>query len=222
VGNGGTQLFIRALDALEPVAVFTGEPSRPFVSPDGQWIGFFDGNSLKKVAITGGPTQSLGVVASSNLSRGATWGPNDTVILGSEHVTTGLQLLGAPGAPTTVLTSPDRARGELFHVWPELLPGGTEVLVQGGSNAHYVPSGHLIYTVADTLRAVAFDVNRLETRGPSVMVVPQVAPTATGGSLAVVARDGTLAYATGIGRVGNNSPRTLVWVDRQGRETLIL
>ena len=27
VGNGGTQLFIRALDALEPVAVFTGEPS---------------------------------------------------------------------------------------------------------------------------------------------------------------------------------------------------
>ena len=40
VGNNGTQLFVRALDALEPVAVFTGLPRGPFVSPDGQWIGF--------------------------------------------------------------------------------------------------------------------------------------------------------------------------------------
>ena len=44
VGNNGTQLFVRALDALEPVAVFTGAPRGPFVSPDGQWIGFVDGN----------------------------------------------------------------------------------------------------------------------------------------------------------------------------------
>ena len=43
VGNRGTQLFVRALDALEPVAVFTGAPRGPFVSPDGQWIGFVDG-----------------------------------------------------------------------------------------------------------------------------------------------------------------------------------
>ncbi len=44
VGNRGTQLFVRALDALEPVAVFTGAPRGSFVSPDGQWIGFVDGN----------------------------------------------------------------------------------------------------------------------------------------------------------------------------------
>ena len=28
VGNSGTQLFVRALDALEPVAIATGRPSR--------------------------------------------------------------------------------------------------------------------------------------------------------------------------------------------------
>ena len=43
VGNRGTQLFVRALDALAPVAVFTGPPRGPFCSPDGQWIGFVDG-----------------------------------------------------------------------------------------------------------------------------------------------------------------------------------
>jgi hypothetical protein len=37
VGNNGTDLFVRALDALEPAALFTGEPRWPFVSPDGQW-----------------------------------------------------------------------------------------------------------------------------------------------------------------------------------------
>ena len=55
VGNNGTQLFVRALDALEPVAIASGTPRGPFVSPDGQWVGFVDDNvTLKKVAITGG------------------------------------------------------------------------------------------------------------------------------------------------------------------------
>ena len=60
VGANGTQLFVRALDALEPVAIFTGAPRGPFVSPDGQWVGFVDGTtSLKKVAMTGGPAVTL-------------------------------------------------------------------------------------------------------------------------------------------------------------------
>ena len=45
VGNRGTQIFVRALDALAPVAVFTGIPRGPFVSPDGQWVGFVDGSA---------------------------------------------------------------------------------------------------------------------------------------------------------------------------------
>ena len=48
VGNRGTQLFVRALDALKPVAVFTGTPRGVFVSPDGQWIGFVDGPYVLK------------------------------------------------------------------------------------------------------------------------------------------------------------------------------
>src|SRR5262245_47904349 len=37
VGNRGTQLFVRSLDALDSVAVFTRFPRGPFVSPDGKW-----------------------------------------------------------------------------------------------------------------------------------------------------------------------------------------
>ena len=280
VGNRGTQVFVRALDALEPVAVFTGGPRGLFVSPDGQWIGFADGTGvLKKVAVTGGPAVTLATLDSA--PRGATWGSDNTIIVATSNVTTGLQRVGAAGGPTTVLTRPDRAQGEGDHLWPEMLPGGRAVLftilavtggldaaqvavlnlqtgtrtvlVRGGSHAHYVRAGgaspvglaggrgspmraeregglaspkqgeggHLVYAAAGTLRAVAFDLARLETRGTPVPVIPAVVTTAQGGADAVVAGDGTLAYVSGGSVTGAGAPSTLVWVDRQGRETPI-
>ena len=156
---------------------------------------------------------------------GATWGPDDTIIVATASVATGLQRVAAAGGPMTVLTRPDRAQGEADHFWPEMLPGGRAVLftitaltggldaaqvavldlqtgarrilVRGGSHAHYVSSGHLVYAAAGTLRAVPFDLARLETRGPSVTVVPDVVTTSSGGVDAVVAGNGTLAYVSG-------------------------
>jgi serine/threonine-protein kinase len=97
------------------------------------------------------------------------------------------------GGSVTVLTRPDRAQGEGDHFWPELLPGGRavlftitaltggpdaaqvalldlqtgmrKILVRGGSHAHYVASGHLVYAAGGTLRAVPFDLVTLETGG---------------------------------------------------------
>jgi eukaryotic-like serine/threonine-protein kinase len=258
VGNQGTQIFVRALDALAPVAVFTGSVAGLFVSPDGQWIGFRDGlGVLKKVAVAGGPAVTLATIDTAG-SSGATWGPDDTIIVATNSVETGLQRVSAAGGPLTVLTRPDRAQGEADHFWPEMLPGGRAVLftitsltggldaaqvavldlqtgarrilVRGGSHAHYVSSGfgspkrgereggHLVYAAAGALRAVPFDLARLETRGTPVTVVPDVVTTIKGGVNAVVAGDGTLAYVSG---TVEGTPRTLVWVDRQGLETPI-
>jgi serine/threonine-protein kinase len=259
VGNQGTQIFVRALDALAPVAVFTGTGvTGLFVSPDGQWIGFQDGlGVLKKVAVAGGPAVPLATIDTAG-SSGATWGPDDTIIVATNRVDTGLQRISAAGGPLSVLTRPDAAQGEADHFWPEMLPGGRAVLftittltggtdasqvavldletgtrkivLRGGSHAHYVSSGpgstkrgerevgHLVYQVAGTLRAVPFDLARLETRGAPVTVVTDVVTTIRGGVYAVVAGDGTLAYVMG---TIEGTPRTLVWVDREGRETPI-
>ena len=257
VGANSTQLFVRALDTLEPVAVFTGAPRAPFVSPDGQWIGFVDGTtSLKKVAMTGGPAVTLATL--DGTPRGATWAPDGMMIVATSSTVTGLQRVSAAGGTPEVLTTPDRAQGDADHLWPEMLPGGRAVLftitavtggldaaqvavldletgartvlVRGGSHAQYVASGlarrslgevgHLVYTAAGTLRAVAFDVDRLETRGTPVPVVPEVVTAALGGVDAVVAADGTLAYVSGGGGVAGLQ-RTPVWVNRQGQETAI-
>jgi serine/threonine-protein kinase len=247
VGNRGTQLFVRALDVLEPVSVYTGAPIGPFVSPDGQWIGFRDNRELKKVPLSGGPPVTLTTLDTAN--RGATWGSDDTIIVGG---TTGLQRVKASGGPATVLARADRKSEGDFR-WPELLPGGRavlftilasmtggpntaqvppqvavldletgarRVLVRGGSHAHFVSSGHLIYATPGTLWAVPFDLSRLETRGIAVPVVAGVATTTGGGADAVVASDGTLAYVSG-GASGAGAARTLVWVDRHGGETQI-
>src|SRR5258705_12518226 len=141
VGNRGTQLFVRALDALEPVAVFTGAPHGPFISPDSQWIGFVDGTILKKVAVTGGPAVTLATL--DGTLRGATWGPENTIIVATANPVIGLQRVAAAGGPTTDLTRPDRAQGEADHFTPELLPGGRAVLftivaARGGLDAPQV------------------------------------------------------------------------------------
>ena len=83
--------------------------------------------------------------------------------------------------------------------------------------------GHLVYAAAGALWAVPFDLARLETRGTPVPVVPEVVTTAFGGADAVVAGDGTLAYVLGgvAASAESSRTRTLVWVDRQGRETPI-
>jgi len=183
------------LDALESVSLFTGAPRGPFVSPDGQWVGFADGTSvLKRVAITGGPPVTIATLVGN--TRGATWMPDDTIVFATNATDTGLQQVAAAGGPTTVLTRPDRARGDADHVWPEPLPDGRSVLftilpvvggieaaqvavldrqtgtqtviVRGGSHAHYVGSGHLVYAAANALLAVAFDPVTLETRGTPI------------------------------------------------------
>ena len=248
VGNNGRELFVRPLDALEPVRLFSGAPRSPFVSPDGQWVGFIDGTSvLKKVAITGGPPVTIATL--DGISRGATWTPDDTIVFATNSTTTGLQQVGAAGGPVTVLTRPNRAGGDFDHLWPELLPDGRavlftiwpttggidaaevavldrrtgmqRVLVRGGFHAQYVPSGHLVYAAANTLRAVAFNPVTLETQGTPVPVATEVVQAATtgGGVDAVVAAAGTLAYIRGVG--AGTGPRTIVWVDRQERETPI-
>jgi hypothetical protein len=45
--------------------------------------------------------------------------------------------------------------------------GERKVLWRGGSDARYVPTGHLVYALDDALFALPFDLERLEvTAGP--------------------------------------------------------
>jgi len=244
--TAGTQLVVRSLDQLDArsLAGIVGVRS-PFVSPDGRWIGFFGGNGgeLRKVSILGGPPITLCTYTGN--PQGGSWGPDDTIIFATNDPGTGLISVAAGGGDPKVLTTPDPAHGESDHSHPFILPGGRAVLftisqqgqpistaqiavldlktrqkktqIQGGSDARYVDTGHLVYAAAGTLLAVRFDLGRLEVTSDPVPAVEQVTMSDTAGMADfVLSKNGTLVYVPGSVTAGLT--RSLAWVNRQGHE----
>jgi eukaryotic-like serine/threonine-protein kinase len=116
------------------------------------------------------------------------------------------------------------ASSESYYMFPQILPGGKAVLfenrmpdpdtdsieafsfaerrrktvVRGVANPYYLPSGHLIYTNKATLFAIAFDGNKLETRGTAVPILDNVAYIPLTGSADLgFAQSGALVYRRG-------------------------
>jgi serine/threonine-protein kinase len=240
-GTSGT-LMVRPLDQLDARAASAFGRS-PFVSPDGTWIGFFDDNdfSLKKISINGGPVVNIATFVGG--PRGASWDESNTIVFATGDPTTGLRRVPAGGGEPILLTTPDVRRGEGDHLFPSVLPGGRgilftivepgrpddaqvavlepntgqhRVLIRGGSQAEYLEPGYLVYGAAGTLRAVRFDLATLQVAGDHLPVVENVMMTPTGTAYFAVSREGTLVYVPATGPLV--PPRSLVWVDRQGRE----
>ncbi len=189
---------------------------------------FFSGAQLKKASLAGGPPLSLADISGAD---SGSWGVDDRIIFrGPEGL---WRVSGSSGKPELVV------RTDFTPYWPELLPDGNAVLftatgpqiwihslktgqrrliVERGSHARYVSSGHLIYASEGLLMAAPFDAERLELIGPAIPVIEGVMMTRPGApSLGhfAVSMSGSLAYISGPVR---NSKQTLHWVDRHGRE----
>src|SRR5262245_14581712 len=82
----------RRLDSLAVEPVRGAETGRaPFFSPDGEWIGFFTSNDLRKVPVGGGTSVRICDVP---LGRGAAWADDNTIAFTSAG---GLFLVPASG-----------------------------------------------------------------------------------------------------------------------------
>ena len=82
-GRGSGQLYVRPINELvaQPLRGSEGGYA-PFVSPDGEWVGFLQsGLNLQKVSIFGGPPVT--VTTSPSLINGASWGTDDAIIFGT-------------------------------------------------------------------------------------------------------------------------------------------
>ena len=87
------------------------------------------------------------------------------------------------------------------------------VILEGGTNFHYSPTGHLVYARDGSVFAVPFDRSALEVKGVPVPLVQGVATSPHHGAAEFdVSRDGTLVYAPGDAW---GVDYRMVWVDRQ-------
>jgi hypothetical protein len=232
------ELVLRALERFDGrVLEGTANARSPFFSPDSQWIGFFDGSSLKKVAVSGG---AVITICPSGIPRGASWGDDGNIVF-STYAGELLRVPAGGGVPA-VLTRPEVSKGENLHWFPSLLPGGRGVLfttlaapfppgriavldartgqiktlIGDGTQAEYVDTGHVVYLAAGALHAIRFDLERLEVRGDPTLVVQGVSKVASGAANYAISRTGALSY---VPAARGASQRSLVWVDRKGRET---
>ncbi len=159
-----TQLFVRRLD--QPLAtpiVGTEGAVGPFLSPDGQWIGFWADGKVKKVPLAGGPPISICDALSAVGLFGATWGSHDTIVFSvtfGRNMTSGVGLMKVPAAGGTPqpLTTPDAGNKELRHLLPAWLPDERAILYTVATTADLSSGARIVaQTIASGERHVVVE-----------------------------------------------------------------
>jgi serine/threonine protein kinase len=234
-GDGVPQLWLRALDSLQPQPLAgTENASYPFWSPDSRWIAFFADNTLKKISVNGGPVQTLCPAR----GQGGTWNRDGVIVFGAFGVpATGLFRVPQAGGVPVQLSKPVLGARRM----PTFLPDGRHFLytaIGGQENGIYLASvdsteqlrlvldeskpeyfdGHLLFVREQTLMAQPLDPKSLETKGDlfPVGLVEQVASGRNPGDYSYsISTQGILTYQTGAGGGGG---RQYLWFDRAGKE----
>jgi len=198
--SGVQQLYLRRLDAAEATPLPDTDGAQvPAVSADGEWVAFWAGGSIRKVRLTGGPTQEM-VPGLALPPKGMAWSDRGELFY-APYVSDKSEIWKVPvqGAPVGLTTAGDSfgqrmpwplpgGRALLYTVrkrywtWGDEevvalpLPNGQpKILLRDAADARYLPTGHLVFLRRGTLYAVAFDAERLEVHGPQVALLGSVA-----------------------------------------------
>jgi len=242
--DGKNRIFVRALEEPEarPLDGTEGGDA-PFFSPDGQWIGFFSGSKLRKIAVSGAALQPL---ADAPFHRGGDWGDDGFIYFAPTNIG-GIWRVPEGGGAATPVTELDTVAGEVSHRWPHRIAGTKTLLFAAwtgpGDDEHNVaaqtmgaPEHALLAKGADAPQYVVNTRLLLYTHRGQLFTVPwrpseaglgKVVPVTAlerpndgigneGSGNYAVSDDGTLAY---ISSGGSYNKQRLVWVGRAGVST---
>ena len=243
-------LYQRPLDQREARVIPGTEGARhPFFSPNGEWVGFWVGESILKVRFDGGTPLSV----SSGLGRvaGGDWALDNTIVYSVRGALEVLYRVSADGGVPETLTTVDTTRGERAHRWPHVLLDGKTVVfsiavldgggsfgetlgvtsLEGGGHEHlapgadprYVEPGYLVYSdAAGSIMAQPFDGSAGEFTGARFRIAERA--TYRGGQSAVseydISRNATLVFRESAS-VGSGGQEDLVLVDMAGNAEVL-
>jgi eukaryotic-like serine/threonine-protein kinase len=234
------QIWLRPLASAEARPIQGTEGGAfPFWSPDSQFVAFFAGGKLKKVAVAGGPPLEL---TDASSGRGGSWSRHNVIVF-NRALGSGLFRVSAGGGVSTAVTA--LADGETEHRWPHFLPDGRHffytavtgaccpptkpgtikigsldqnepvvLLLEADSSATYASNRVLFARYqTQTLMAQAFDPDRRQLAGDAVPVTARVSMEGSRYVSASVSENGTLVFAS----ADSLNPPQLTWFDRAGK-----
>ena len=245
---GNSRIYLRPLSELDakPIPGTEGFQSvtSPAFSPDGLSLAFFavSDQTLKRIVVTGGAAVTI---CSASNPYGLIWTP-DGIVFGQGRG--GIMRVSANGGKPEQLVAvkeSELAHGPQIlpsgkHVLFTLTGGSSaasndrwekarivvqslttheqKTVIEGGTDARFVPTGHLVYALSGSLYAIPFDVKRLATTGGAVPIVEGVrrSPgTTTGAAQAAISTTGSLVYFPGPA-LASSGQFELVLADRKG------
>lgn len=218
---------------------------QPTFSPDGESVLFWADSALRRISVGGGVPVTICQTAPTPL--GVDWtregivfvqpgvgimrvpatGGTPTLLVKSDG-TDGLafspQLL--PDGDTLIYSFAAVPMSPSARFWDQAQvmvhsarTGTTKTILRDGSDARYIPTGHLAYMVEGTMMAVPFDLQRLEVTGGAVPVVEGIRRSAPGVGAAAqfaLSSTGTLVYIPGPARAGRDE---VFLFNREGEAT---
>jgi len=237
-----THLYVRSLASFEARPLEgTDDVQYPFWSPDGAWVGFFQGGKLKKIRAGGGPAEAI---AEAPNCRGGSWGRDGAIVfapLGGGAI----YRVSEMGGTATPVTFPRASEEALSHRFPSFLPDGRHFLylamkseesekvrdeelgifigstesreavrlLPDKSNAIYAPPGFVLFRREETLMALPFDAKTLKATGAAVPVAEQIEFSVRSSGVFSASATGVLVYRRGLGP----QQIRLSWLDRSGK-----
>ncbi len=240
------RLYLRSLQEREARVIPGAESATgvalPAFSPDGKSLVFWSNAEevIKRVALSGGAPV---VICQDVAPRALTWGSDGIVF--AEQNRGILRVSPNGGKPEPLVQPKDKeqiqgpqllpgGQAVLFTVAPgatvstaawdqskivvqTLKSGVRKTVILGGTDARYLPTGHLVYALNGVLFAQPFVLGRLETTGGPVGVVEGIARTPAGGAQFGFSNTGSLIYLPGsVAGTANTGQVALVLVDRKG------
>ncbi len=109
-------------------------------------------------------------------------------------------------------------RWDTAHIVVQSLTSGERrTIISGGADARYLPTGHVIYAVAGTMFAVAFDADTQTVRGGPVAVVTGVRRGGDGSASLSVSNSGSLLFVPGPAERAGGALRVPTLARRSGK-----
>ena len=237
-------LWVRERNQLGATKLAGTEGARaPFISPDGEQVAYFGTRTLWTIPLRGGPPTMI--TAGGVGEYGGSWSTDGVLYVDGAGPSGLMKVPALPRSQVEPFTRLDSARGEINHVFPEVLPNGRGVVfvvvqntyetweiavadIETGAHrilghgvyARYAGSGHLlIVNAAGILTAARFDQRAMRLIGTPVPLGETVMLRGTVRTPDLVVSDlGTIVYTHGGGLGGAGGFRgEPVWVNREGR-----